>query len=125
MSQKEFSQRTGIAESAISDWKKKNNNPVLDKVLIIFEVLGVTPYELLSGAEGKGTRSQTIRCMACKESGDSISRISLKADTLFGILCEFPKLDKMCGIIGNAFQNYTSKKCGEMACRMRFYMIFC
>ena len=25
MSQKEFSQRTGIAESTISDWKKKNN----------------------------------------------------------------------------------------------------
>lgn len=58
MSQKEFSQRTGIAESTISDWKKKNNNPVSDKVLIICEVLGVTPYELLSGAEGKGTRSR-------------------------------------------------------------------
>lgn len=50
MSQKEFAQRTGIAESSISDWKKKRTNPVSDKILIICEVLDVTPYELLSGA---------------------------------------------------------------------------
>lgn len=59
MSQKEFAQRTGIAESSISDWKKKRTNPVSDKILIICEVLGVTPYELLSGAEHTGTRSKT------------------------------------------------------------------
>ena len=35
MSQKEFAQRTGIAESSISDWKKKRTNPVSDKILII------------------------------------------------------------------------------------------
>lgn len=58
MSQKEFSQRTGISESTISDWKKKRTNPVSDKILIICEVLGVTPYELLSGAEHTGTRSR-------------------------------------------------------------------
>ena len=57
MSQKEFAQRTGIAESTISDWKKKKN-PVSDKILIICEVLGVTPYELLSGAEHTGVRSR-------------------------------------------------------------------
>ena len=39
MSQKEFAQRTGIAESSISDWKKKRTNPVSDKILIICEVL--------------------------------------------------------------------------------------
>ena len=43
MSQKEFSARTGIAESSISDWKKKRTNPVSDKILIICEVLEVTP----------------------------------------------------------------------------------
>ena len=32
MSQKEFSQKTGIAESSISDWKKKHTNPVSDKI---------------------------------------------------------------------------------------------
>lgn len=58
MSQKEFSQRTGIAESSISDWKKKRTNPVSDKILIICEVLEVTPYELLSGAEHTGNRSR-------------------------------------------------------------------
>ncbi|MCF0133810.1 MAG: helix-turn-helix domain-containing protein [Blautia sp.] len=58
MSQKEFARRTGIAESTISDWKRKNTNPVSDKILIICEVLNTTPYELLSGAEGKGTRSR-------------------------------------------------------------------
>lgn len=58
MTQKEFSQLTGIAESTISDWKRKKNNPVSDKILIICEVLDVTPYELLSGAEGKTGRSR-------------------------------------------------------------------
>ncbi len=58
MSQKEFAQKTGIAESSISDWKKKHTNPVSDKILIICEVLEVSPYELLSGAEHTGVRSR-------------------------------------------------------------------
>lgn len=57
LSQKEFSKRTGIAESTISDWKRKRTNPVSDKIMIISEVLGVTPSELLSGAEHVGARS--------------------------------------------------------------------
>ena len=47
MSQKEFSDRTGIAQSSISDWKRKKTNPVSEKILIICDVLDVTPYELL------------------------------------------------------------------------------
>lgn len=58
MSQKEFSQKTGIAESTISDWKKKRTNPVSDKILIICEALDVTPYDLLSGVESKDGRSR-------------------------------------------------------------------
>lgn len=58
MTQKEFAQRAGIAESSISDWKRKRTNPVSDKILIICEVLEVTPYELLSGAEHTGSRSR-------------------------------------------------------------------
>ena len=58
MSQKEFAEKTGIAESTISDWKKKKTNPVSDKILIISEVLGVSPYELLSGAEHIEMRSR-------------------------------------------------------------------
>ena len=58
MRQKEFAQRTGIAESSISDWKKKRTNPVSEKILIMCEVLDVTQYELLSGAEHTGNRSR-------------------------------------------------------------------
>lgn len=58
MSQKELSERTGIPESTISDWKKKNNNPTADKLMIISEVLGVDIYELLSGSQVRGKRTR-------------------------------------------------------------------
>lgn len=58
MSQKEFSERTGIAQSAISDWKRKKTNPVSEKILTICEVLEVTPEELLSGVANKNGRSK-------------------------------------------------------------------
>lgn len=51
MTQKTFASRTGIPQSTISDWKSKKLNPSSDKILIICDVLGVTPYELLSGTE--------------------------------------------------------------------------
>ena len=41
MSQKEFSEKTGIAQSSISDWKRKKTNPVSEKILIICSVLDV------------------------------------------------------------------------------------
>lgn len=58
MTQKEFARATGIAESTISDWKRKKTNPVSEKILIICKVLNVTPYELLSGTDGAGERSR-------------------------------------------------------------------
>ena len=48
LSQKEFSEQTGISQSTISDWKRKNTNPSADKILKICQVLHVTPYELLA-----------------------------------------------------------------------------
>ena len=51
MSQKEFSVKTGIPQSTISDWKNKKVNPSSDKLMIICQVLGVTPYDILSGTE--------------------------------------------------------------------------
>ena len=45
MTQKEFSEETGISQSTISDWKRKGTNPSADKVL------KVTPYELLGENE--------------------------------------------------------------------------
>ena len=49
ISQKEFSNRTGISQSTISDWKRKGTNPSADKIMIICEVLEISPYELLAG----------------------------------------------------------------------------
>lgn len=58
MKQKEFSERTGIAQGAISDWKRKKTNPTSDKIMIICEVLEVTPEELLSGTESESVKSR-------------------------------------------------------------------
>jgi transcriptional regulator with XRE-family HTH domain len=69
--QKEFSKKTGIAESTISDWKKKGTNPVSDKILMICEVLEVSPYFLLSGAENKGERSRENRTPAVTGTSDT------------------------------------------------------
>lgn len=71
MSQKEFSERTGIAQSTISDWKRKKTNPVSEKILIICEVLNVTPYELLSETEGKGKRSNRSEVIILDKNSDA------------------------------------------------------
>lgn len=51
ISQKEFSERTGIAQSTISDWKKKGNTPSSDKIMTICKVLEISPYDLLNAAD--------------------------------------------------------------------------
>ena len=56
MTQKEFSERTGIAQSTVSDWRKKRTNPTTEKIMVICKVLGVTPEWLLSGTEVHGER---------------------------------------------------------------------
>ena len=56
MSQKEFSEETGISQSTISEWKSKRTNPTSEKIMIICKVLDVTPEWLLSGIENTGTR---------------------------------------------------------------------
>lgn len=53
MTQKEFSERTGIKQSTISEWKSKRTNPSADKIMIICSVLDVDMSWLLSGAEVK------------------------------------------------------------------------
>ncbi len=58
MSQKEFSEKTGIAQSTISEWKSKGNNPTAEKIMPICSVLDVTPEWLLSGATVRGNRSR-------------------------------------------------------------------
>ena len=56
MTQKVFSEETGISQSTISEWKSKHTNPTSEKIMIICKVLGVTPEWLLSGIENTGDR---------------------------------------------------------------------
>ena len=53
ISQIEFSRRTGISQSTISDWRRKSTNPSADKLLIICEALGVSVYDLLLDTKNK------------------------------------------------------------------------
>lgn len=53
ISQLEFAKRTGISQSTVSDWRRKGTNPSADKIMIICDVLEVTPYELLAGTENR------------------------------------------------------------------------
>ncbi|MGN0316408.1 MAG: helix-turn-helix domain-containing protein [Lachnospira sp.] len=56
MSQKEFSTKTGIATTTISDWRKKNTNPGSDKIMSICAALNISPEYLLSGISEDSTR---------------------------------------------------------------------
>ncbi len=47
LTQMEFSRRTGITQSTISDWKRKKTNPTSDKIMTICAVLDVSPYDIL------------------------------------------------------------------------------
>ena len=64
MTQKQFSEETGILQSTISEWKKKKTNPTSEKIMVICKVLGVTPEWLLSGVETRGTRSNPMEWYA-------------------------------------------------------------
>ncbi len=57
MSQTEFSEKTGIKMSTMSEWKKKGTNPSSEKIMPICLALDVSPEWLLSGAERKGRNS--------------------------------------------------------------------
>lgn len=51
ISQREFSDKTGIPQSTISDWRGKKLNPNADRILKICEVLEISVQDLLSGEE--------------------------------------------------------------------------
>lgn len=56
MSQKIFSEKTGIAPSTVSEWKSKKTNPTSEKIMVICNVLKVTPEWLLSGIDNTGRK---------------------------------------------------------------------
>ena len=47
MTQLQFSAATGIAQSTISDWKRKKTNPAAEKIMLICDALDISPFELL------------------------------------------------------------------------------
>lgn len=53
MSQVDFSEKTGIAQSTISDWKRKKTNPSADKLAVICAVLEISPNQLLLDYNGE------------------------------------------------------------------------
>ncbi|RKM61441.1 XRE family transcriptional regulator [Butyrivibrio sp. CB08] len=63
MTQKEFSDRTGIATTTISDWRKKNTNPGSEKIMAICAALEVTPEFLLSGVTEDSARGNDVDYM--------------------------------------------------------------
>lgn len=67
ISQKDFSIQTGIAQSTISDWKRKKTNPAADKIMAICNVLEVSPYELLDGTD-TGAKKKPEYMMVDKDS---------------------------------------------------------
>ena len=56
MSQYEFAKKTGISQSTVSDWRRKGTNPSADKIMIICDVLGISPYEVLLDTASKNPR---------------------------------------------------------------------
>ena len=75
MSQIEFSRKTGISQSTISDWKRKKTNPAADKIMIICDVLNVTPYEILHGTDKERVKLDYRICTAGTENYDILQEI--------------------------------------------------
>ena len=65
MTQKEFSDRTGIKQNTISEWKKRKTNPTVEKIMDICNVLQITPEQLLTG---KGIEDEEEIAAASPES---------------------------------------------------------
>ena len=80
--QTDFSAQTGISQSTISDWKRKKTNPSSDKIMVICETLGVSPYELLQD-NNRDNINEMIDYKVVSEGTDS-----------YDLLVEFEQMDK-------------------------------
>lgn len=83
ITQLDFSVKTGIPQSTISDWKRKKTNPSSDKIMVICKVLEVTPYELLQDCEGAWDKQKEKDYVVVSEGTDS-----------YELLITFQSLDK-------------------------------
>ena len=55
ISMPELSRMTGISRHTIFDWQRRGTNPGADKIMIICEVLNITPEQLLIGKAGEAS----------------------------------------------------------------------
>lgn len=70
MTQKVFSEETGIKQSTISEWKSKGTNPSSDKIMAICRTLKVTPEWLLSGVDKAGKRGVEMDFLVIDKKSD-------------------------------------------------------
>ena len=63
MTQKEFSEKTGIPQSTISDWRGKRLNPKVDKILKICDTLNISVQDLLSGEKQSENTNVEYMCI--------------------------------------------------------------
>jgi transcriptional regulator with XRE-family HTH domain len=80
MTQVEFSKRTGIATTTISDWRKKNTNPGSEKIMAICAALEVTPEYLLSGVCEDSKRGKNIDYMVIPQGTEERELLELFND---------------------------------------------
>lgn len=66
MSQKEFSDKTGISQSTVSDWKRRKTNPAADKLIVICEVLQMSADELLTGTRNYSRATNSYEMISKK-----------------------------------------------------------
>ena len=71
ISQKDFSEKTGISQSTISDWKRKGTNPAADKIMIICDALNISVYQLLNES-GNNKENELDYVIISKESEEYI-----------------------------------------------------
>lgn len=71
ISQKDFSEKTGISQSTISDWKRKGTNPAADKIMIICDALNISVYQLLNES-GNNKENELDYMIISKESEEYI-----------------------------------------------------
>ncbi|MBQ3899797.1 MAG: helix-turn-helix transcriptional regulator [Lachnospiraceae bacterium] len=77
MTQKEFSEKTGIATTTISDWRKKNTNPGSDKIMLICAALEISPEYLLAGVTEDSDRGRNLDYMVIPKGTEERELIEL------------------------------------------------
>ena len=125
MTQVEFSKRTGIATTTISDWRKKNTNPGSEKIMQICAALEVTPEYLLSGVCEDSDRGKAVDYMVIPQGTEERELLELFNEMQWlerARLLEYAKkLSEKKSSAYNSRRKKTMKKIAEF-CDIEIYM---